>query len=247
MNLKELRTHFVNTYGKFDLVVDRVNYVDNGANSILNLALEYLEAKYPQRRLASFKKDIVADTYRVDMAMLRAVESVYFEDASTGIRKLSPKTFHELQAGDFESLEDYQGSVEFYVPFFSNRLSPEQKTLETTDYTTVFTYGADSIIFSDEKQVEAYDSILLVPRPLDAGTITINGIFAETLLSDTDVCIWSSKYPLVVSAVAAAIHAGLSGAPNAMAGIDAVVGNMFRQIQKNHVLGEAVSFNRIGG
>jgi hypothetical protein len=43
MNLKDFRTQFIKLSGRYDLVLDAVDYVDNGANFYINGAVKMLD------------------------------------------------------------------------------------------------------------------------------------------------------------------------------------------------------------
>jgi len=247
VNLLQLRTFFISTYGKFNLVKDNVSYVDNGANEYINLALKYLESKYPQdSSVRVYKKDVAANTYRVDITLAKYISSVWWQTDSS-FTQLEPIKYSKLLENYIKPItENNSGDVIYYCAV-TNKLHPSQKSLTSANYTTQFTRGGSEILFSDQGDAEEYDSIILAPIPASNGTITIEGKFIEQLVDDTDICIWSVKYPLLVATVANMLYDGLRGGIDSMSRFVLAVDTLMKEFSKDRVNEEIRLFNQIGG
>ena len=76
--LLEIRTEFINRSGRFDLVIDTDDYLDDGADFFINAGLRHLEARQQSpQSVGSFREDIAISAYKLNMKWCRSIESVW--------------------------------------------------------------------------------------------------------------------------------------------------------------------------
>lgn len=98
MNLLQVRTKFVDTSGRFDLVVDTTNYADNGANFFIQAGQRYLDTILPEpQRIRAHRVDIAAGDFQVYMKYLRWAEKVEIFDSSKLYSELEYMSWDDLQ------------------------------------------------------------------------------------------------------------------------------------------------------
>ena len=99
MTLLDIRTKFVEASGRYDLVVDVDNYVDNGANFFIQAGQRYLDCILPNPNSEKvFRKDIAAGDYDLFIKHLRYVEMVEIYNADGRKGELAMWTLARLRS-----------------------------------------------------------------------------------------------------------------------------------------------------
>jgi len=94
MNLLEIRTAYVNRFGRQDLVVDITNYADNGADLFIQAANKYLESKYETpNSMGKYVTTLQANQASVYLKYLRYVEALWIKRDGSERVSLDRKTY----------------------------------------------------------------------------------------------------------------------------------------------------------
>lgn len=197
MDLGVLRTAWITESGRYDLVktVGADNFVDNGANSVINDAVRWLDQQVesPDRLARFVETGFQAGDWFMKMAYAREITDVWATD-STGKRwQLKPVDFlrmRMLYTEDFDNIST--GMVQYWTKA-RGRLSPDNKA---TDFT-----GAKDVgdTFRGASADVGYQGLVLMP-PTDVDVIvTVFGRFwSPTLILDTDFNWWTTTHPRLV-------------------------------------------------
>jgi hypothetical protein len=194
MNLKELRTQFVKRNGRYDLVVDNVAWVDNGADFYINAGQRYID------RLDTTHKSegknfqyVTSGDYYVTFPFCRAVKEVFALDAD-GQKRLEKVDYDKLRAyyADRQS-QLTTGEPSYYFPA-GIRLVPESDRLTIDELDAMIDWT--HIIIDPSYN---YNGVLFWP-PADGNyTVEINGLFySPDLASDDDHSFWSTVHPEIL-------------------------------------------------
>ena len=186
MNLVEIRTWFVQQSGRYDLVIDATDYVDNGANRIINMANRWLdrETEY-MRELARAFRSLIADDWFVKCQDLRTLKEVWYT-STTAKTQLVVKTFQELQLKAGNSFSQVtSGTPLYYCPAYikSNSLDDSE-----TDG-----IGSAMDIMPDAND---WNGVIIYPPTSEAITLEIVGKFYTNKLTlDANENYWSVNEP----------------------------------------------------
>jgi len=194
MNLLQVRTKFVDTSGRFDLVVDTTNYADNGANFFIQAGQRYLDTILPDpHRIRAHRVDIAAGDFQVYMKYLRWAEKVEIFN--------SEKLYAELEYMSWDDLQDlyteHPSSMTQGVPadwaMGVHLPSPEQESLTSGDYSSTFSFDVDTLSFNALRKEQQGIEF----RPTSSGTYTlkVTGAFFSKMEADTDQSYHSVVYP----------------------------------------------------
>ncbi|MCP4392858.1 MAG: hypothetical protein GY804_01090 [Alphaproteobacteria bacterium] len=97
MNLLEIRTKFIDQSGRFNLVVDTINYADNGANFFIQAGQRYLDSVLPNRKeIGRYVKDISTNQTKLVMRYVRGIDSVYVKASGEDRVELDRKAYSWL-------------------------------------------------------------------------------------------------------------------------------------------------------
>lgn len=177
MTLKEVRTQFINLSGRFDLVVDTINYVDNGANFFINSGIKYIESlpEAPVRE-QTFAISAEAGDYQAVVPNLRSIKRLWTYAPDGGVIFLERETLE----GMLERLDDEVSLAEVAqdLPAFFALDERQSKLDENT------VWGA---------------MVLFMP-PFNASyTLQVDGIFySAELADDLESNYWTSQHPDLV-------------------------------------------------
>jgi len=81
MDLLAIRTQFVKLSGRYDLVVDTVDYVDNGADFFIQAASKFLDRRADTgAEVAVGFYDIAVDDFFLELTACRVIEQVWADD-----------------------------------------------------------------------------------------------------------------------------------------------------------------------
>lgn len=193
MNLLQIRTQFIKLSGRYDLVVDATDYVDNGANFYINAGQNYLDRySFNKKAEARVFSILAINGYYVNITRARAVKRVW---AST----TSEKT--ELIKIDLVGLKNYytkppseldRGTPLYYTPSILRNV-PDNGSIVIDSFGGVVT---DSIASTSHY---IYHGLLIYPPADEAYEIETHGLFySDELVDDTDESWWSVVHPLVL-------------------------------------------------
>lgn len=208
MNLLQVRTKFVELTGRYDLVVDRTNYVDNGANYFIQAGQRWLDLQMPVGdMIMRLQKDLAGGTRIINFQKCKSVKEVWICDEDGQKVKLEKKDISWLRKEYPDPITDLDLGDPAYWAEVPIALAPEQKALTSANYTAQFTHDHEDIMFADEDDATfghwIYNGIVVYPPPESTITLEIWGVFKSVLENDTDVSFWSVNYEDV--AVLAAI------------------------------------------
>ena len=195
MNLLQIRTKLVQLSGRYDLVVDRTDYADNGADFLINAGQRYLDRMETVKK--SYGRNFRLVTAGVSYAIFqncRAVKEVWCQHASDGRTKLEKVDMDDLRVAynDLMTSDDY-GTPLYYAPAFL-RVSPETDRLTIGDFESYIGYA--DVMFDQHYE---YNGVIFMPPADDEYVIETWGMFySPELSSDTDESYWSAVNPSVL-------------------------------------------------
>lgn len=192
MNLLQIRQHAVEKSGRYDLVVDTTDYVDNGMNWYIQRGLAYLDlltnSKQAEAKLFS---TFASGSWYVLMENCRAVKDVWVQDDEDR-SKLTYATLEDFKGYYPEPVAELDTGAPEHYAIANLRTSPE-----TDDQITLESFvDATVTVASDE---HSYDAILIGPPADGSYIIEVEGLFFQTTLSsDAQENYWSVRYPQAV-------------------------------------------------
>jgi hypothetical protein len=199
MNLLAIRTKFVDLSGRYDLVNDTTDYVDNGADFFISSGQRFLDNhQLHPKSILRYQKDIAVGTYTIEFKDALAIKEVWFTtDDSRKILEQKPLGWIKEEYGYPFSATNNGDTTYYSINIIG--LMGDQDALTSSDYNTIFTREHQDIHFitsSSGTSHQYYRGILIMPPNEKAGTITVIGQFKAKDLSDsTDENFWSVNYP----------------------------------------------------
>ena len=188
MNLLEIRTQFVKTSGRYDLVVDSVDYADNGADFYINAGQKFLDqlVTVPDSQANIFFAPIAGEyTITVDKSC-RAIYEVWANDSE------SRWPLNKLELADFKyrynkPVSSITSSAPCDYTFMDMRsISPDAQSSLAEFLSKTAVEGSGF----------GYRGIVFGPQFDTTYVIEVIGLFGQILLSsDEDSNFWSFKYP----------------------------------------------------
>lgn len=185
MTLVELRTQLIKVSGRYDLVVDAVDYADNGANFYINAAIKMLDRLLglPETK-ANLYYPLTAGEYSITFQHgCRVIEDVWVNDGESRIQ-LGKISLGELKYAYNDTAATTDNGVPSYFAI------AELRALETTsrDSLGVFlnkTWDEDDTNYN-------YRGIIIAP-PADTNyVVEVSGWFkTATLTEDEDSNYWT--------------------------------------------------------
>ncbi len=198
MNLLTVRTNLVNKSGRFDLVVDTTDYVDDGADYYINAGQRYLDrrSQFDKQKGRAFRKINVGD-YGVIFQNCRVIEEVWCANTDNRLR---------LTKVDMEKLRgtDYASQTNAFVTMFTSadqsrpthyapanlRRAPDQ------DRADIDADGYGGYLDVMMRESYSYNGVIFLPPSDGTYMIEIVGKFLSAELSDDDdVSAWSVENP----------------------------------------------------
>ena len=187
MNLKEVRTKFVELSGRFDLVVDTVDYLDNGADFFIQAGAQLLDQLNDSgaEEGTIFQKVKTGDYY-VFVPGLRVVEQVWAYN--TEVRR-------QLTETDRVGLRE----------FFPNKIINNKTGFPAKYFPGSFTIGNEDssdgvpefmVKLSADNSVP--NGILFPPTDQDLTLEIVGKFFSYPLVKCGDENFWSINYPLLL-------------------------------------------------
>ena len=189
--LLEIRTQFVKTTGRYDLVVDTSAYLDNGADFYINAGLRALDHKQetPKTRGTSVKNVVANQNFVLMSPGLRAIEDPIWLINSDNVR--------------YPLIKRSRDQVLLYLKGEWSTSDAEQPNYYAIDlYRNVDT--EDPLIYDDTD----IKKILLGPIPDTAYKLEVSGLWkAVALVEESDQNYWTMEHEnLVILAAQYAIE-----------------------------------------
>lgn len=191
MNLKEIRTKFIDLSGRFDLVMDTINYVDNGANFYVQGGLKWLDTQSEVKgHFGIVYRLLEAGSPSVTFKNSKVVTDVFIVD--TGLEKTVVNYLpYDKFMEEYPKLRNTEdtGTPEYWTKMPVRAVNK----LEDTKINGYIDY-MDLIDLS-----ESYEGILLAPVPTVDCHLEVWGKFnADDLSEDEDYNWWTVNYPNIV-------------------------------------------------
>jgi len=187
MNLLEIRTEFVKQSGRYDLVVDAIDFADAGANYFINSGQDYLDRQgivVPESEGKIIKTIFPSEYYISFQNRCRVIQSVWANNSSSRV---------ELRKVDWEELKNLYNSpvsdISNGAPLYYTPAKLREVDVGDKDSTGIFINFTKSSSFD-------YRGILVLP-PIDENyDIEIFGKFYQkTLVEDLDENYWTIETP----------------------------------------------------
>ena len=199
MNLLEIRTELVKRSGRFDLVVDTTDYVDNGADLLINAGQRWLDRKIKaDKSIGRVFTTVATGAHYVTFKSCRVIEEVWAAD-TTDRKKLLKVDMEDLRGIDYASqIEGFinpysdidQGRPLYWAP--ANLRTVPNQTAEGFDVIDGFGNYMDVTLGSSY----TYNGIVFLPPSDGTYMIEVVGRFLSDELSvDADVSYWSEENP----------------------------------------------------
>jgi len=235
MNLLQIRTEFIRRSGRYDLVVDTTDYVDNGANFYINSGQRFLDRldTLPKSTGRYFRQCAAGRNY-VTFPYCRAIKECWAMTSEERIRlkKIDMSDLREYYNEPVGSIET--GEPAYYAPAVL-RVIPESDRLEIEDFEGMIDYS--DVMF--DKHYE-YNGVIFYPPPDETYVVEVWGLFySPELSSDTDESFWSVVHPEVL--LMAAMHQleimyrNTEGANDWLAAINLEVTGLGKDFVEEHI------------
>jgi hypothetical protein len=183
MNLLQVRTQFIKQSGRYDLVVDTIDYVDNGANIYIQRGQKWLEKQvdFAAQKGKVFRKLSIGKFYCTFKDM-RTIDTVWIGDTTERI-KLDYLSYDEM-------VEEYPTafvSTTNAKPVYWSPICVRNPNMDSDSDTDGIVEFMDVIENSDE-----YNAIVCMPPANGNYHIEIHGKFmAKKLTLDADSNWWT--------------------------------------------------------
>ena len=194
MNLRTIRKHVIDISGRVDLVIDEVDYADNGVDFFIQTGQDWLDeqAETFKAKGRSFQA-LSADSWYALIDRVRSVHEVWLSSNSEDDRwKLDKMELGELHC---EYSED-PGSMDSGTPLYY-AVTEVRQMPEVAGQILIDQYGTTTYTES----VDHYDktAIIFMPPSEYAVTIEVHGLFSHPKLTvATDTNYWTEKKPFVL-------------------------------------------------
>jgi len=186
MTLLEVRTKFIQNSGRYDLVVDTTDYIDNGADFHIHAGQKYLDRliDIPDSLARIFYKPMAGEYSITIPSSCRALHEVWINDSEKKwqLDYLEPNEFKKRYPSPVSDLT--AGSPEYYTVIDMRSLAPDfQDDLgEYLDKVAIEDsgYGTRGVVFGPPLDVEH--------------VIDVIGLFHQVKLNDdSDSNYWTYK------------------------------------------------------
>lgn len=229
MNLLALRELFVKQTGRYDLVVDTTNWVDNGADIYINQGQKWLDRQFRfPKDTASYFPTLTSGQWFVTIPLSRAIKEVWA--LTTSARTIVHKVDH-VAAKEYYSTPPANmdtGIPKFYWPTnirqVPDPLNPQYDTTAPPTTTSAPTTAAPSTSSPEDlfetmlenTNYHEYNGLVIMPPPSAGYMLEVVGLFyTPPLNNESAETFWSSEHPLVLVMAAArqmeVMHRNTSG------------------------------------
>lgn len=194
MTLKTIRKQVIDISGRVELVIDEVNYDDNGVDFYIQTGQDWLDEQgYIFKGYSRSFQTLAADSWYALFDRVRSINEVWMSDDTEDDRwKLDKKSLSELHDLYSEDPGSMDSGMPLYYAVTEVRQMPEVANQILIDQygTTTYTESADH-----------YDktAIIFMPPTENALTIEVHGMFYHPKLTDSaDTNFWSESKPFVL-------------------------------------------------
>jgi len=189
MNLVQLRQKFVETSGRWELVVDTTDWADAGADFYIQAGQRLLEGLVTTRQSrGNLYLPLAAGEYQLSwQKSCRVVESVFLETsaARTQLDKVSLLELKNAYTSPVASLGTESPLVYALADLRGIETTAKNSLAEYLDY------SFDELVSSAD-----YTGIIIAPVTPVAAVVTISGLFDQyELTDDSDENYWTLRHP----------------------------------------------------
>lgn len=217
MNLLELRKKFVGLSGRYDLVYDTVEWVDNGANFYINSGQKLLDkiCTVPENTATIYYSISTGEYSQMFQHSCRAIKQVFVNNSESRFQ-LEKVTLTELKEYYNELVSETDNGEPKYYALANLR------ALETTDQNSLGTFLNLTHDESDTKY--DYRGIIIAPPVDESYILEVTGLFSQFELSNnTDENYWSIEDPsLLLKAALYQLESFSRGTENAKNWLSAI-------------------------
>jgi hypothetical protein len=194
VSLRDIRKQVIDISGRVDLVIDEVNYANNGVDFFIQTGQDWLDEQGDvfKARGRSFQA-LSADSWYALIDRLRVVHEVWLssdeEDDRWKLEKMELGELHDCYSEDPGSMDS---GMPLYYAVTEVRQMPEVASQVLIDQYGTTTYT---------EAVDHYDktAIIFMPPCEDAVTIEVHGLFSHPKLTNpTDTNYWTEKKPFLL-------------------------------------------------
>ena len=221
MNLKQIRQRVIDRSGRFDLVVDTTDYVDNGCDDYIQAGQRHLDliSEFKKSSGRVFQK-ISAGDHGIVFQQSRVIKEVWMmnndsrlrlekvpEEILRGVKPDIPPTYPSR--ADYVNYDAYVTAVNEFVQPFSKisqgrpyyyypatlRLVPGPD--DTAPGDMLDGYGNYFDVMATNSY--SYNGIIFLPPADGEYVVEVRGkFFSNTLADDTDESAWSVEFPEIL-------------------------------------------------
>lgn len=188
MSLVAVREAFIKYSGRYDLVVDTVDWEDNGADFYIRAGQKWLDATYLiGRSKATYYATIGAGGWYAIIPSARVIYEAWLSNTTNVRWELERKNLAGLRDLFPGSIADSdRGRAQFYAPIHLRNV-PEVLNQITVDDLGETAYTVAGEIYS-------YNGLLFGPPTEEQVQVEVNGLFYQPpLVDDDDVNYWSEE------------------------------------------------------
>jgi len=197
MNLKEVRTQFVKSSGRYDLITG--DFVDAGTDYYINSGQRLLDLLQDTPHTKRWHYEVTAaGTYFINMKYIRSLEDVWIANSAAGRSHLTEKPLQWVRDNYTTETTSIDRGLPVYFCKIPVGVSPELIGVASATFLAagMVDYGhlhESTGLFKGEGE---YAGILILP-PAD-GVYTVEVLarfFTAALSADTDTTYWSMMHP----------------------------------------------------
>lgn len=194
MPLLDVRKLFIEFSGRYDLIVDDVDFLDKGADKYIRAGQKWLDRTFTigAAKARNFQ-DVAIGTSAILVPQARVLRDVWMSGSARNkyqLEKVNFDVFRERQPSDPALVTN--GTSQFWTPYLTN----------TEPYAQVggsWVIGIDKFngtVYNVPGEQWNYNAVLFSPPTSEAVTVEVRGLFyPTTLIADTDANFWTEREP----------------------------------------------------
>ena len=187
MNLLQIRTKLIQISGRYDLVKNDQDWVDNGANFYINSGFGMLDRKMNTKKsVGKYFEEVASSAWYITMPNCRSIKNVWINN-TTGRSELDKKDLIWLR-NEYPSLISTTdtGTPLYYAPTYLRSVGDDDKDSLGEFF---------SLVMDDS---ENYSGLIFLPPPDESLVVEVWGTFMTPELSaDADENYWSIEHPML--------------------------------------------------
>lgn len=242
MSLVAVRQTFVQLSGRYDLVVDATNWVDNGADVYIRAGMDWLDENFSLGNARSrYNQVLSANAWYALIQRCRAIQEVWMSTSSAR-RRLTYKALEVVREWYAKPWADVTSGTPLY---YSPAIIRSELTASTD--ISIDSFGGTATTEAGKSPLQ-YNSIIVTPPISESYEMEVVGLFYSDLLSDDDdenwwttnqhlVGVWAALRMLEVS------HRNTQGA----ADWTAAIRDKIKGLEDDLIEEEMAEFNQIEG